>query len=195
MPTMRLLVALITIAVLPAAYAGIELSHEVLSRLQHPGTNQTVVIHSGPNAQSAAPFLQPLLPEADDPVDDAGAVQSGSREPIPFPMRSLFPVQSPAMRLGYYTEAPYVDPKQRPAEPLCLLGTDSFSREWLTANHLALKEQGARCICIDATTQESWESLKAIAPDLQILPASLDFSSIGLDRYPMLLLPSGVVEQ
>lgn len=193
---MRLLLALIAIAMLPNAFAGIELSPEILSRLQNQNATKTVVIYSGPNAQSAAPFLQPLLPDEDDPVDDeAGAVHPSPRGPIPFSMRDIFPIHAEGMQPGYYKYRPALDPQYSPAAPLCVLGTDNLSREWLVANRIALQENGARCICIDAQTLESWQSLSAMAPELQILPAPVDFASLGLDRYPMLIMTSGEVMQ
>lgn len=193
LPLGLLLGALLLASAGPARAQDARWSEETRSLML--GTQTVRVIHQGRNGEPAAPYLKPLQPEPDDPEEPAAAdpAPPGLRHPIAFQIRNLFPIHSPEMRQGRYETLPRLDIAQVPPLPVCLLGTDPVSREWLSLNRAKLKERQVRCLCIEAPTLDSWLSLKQLAPEIPIMPAAIgDFARIGIDRYPVLIGPGGV---
>lgn len=78
--------------------------------------------------------------------------------------------------------------------PLFLIGTDDFSRHWLSQHYENLLAQQAVGLVVNVATQEELNQLRQLAPHLALLPTPADDLSerLNLSHYPALITETGV---
>ena len=73
--------------------------------------------------------------------------------------------------------------------PLCVVGSDELSRNWLQANRRRLAELGARCVLVEARSERDIKTMVRAAHPVPL--AALPFDDIaqlhGIPGYPVLL--------
>ena len=81
------------------------------------------------------------------------------------------------------------------ARPVCVLGSDDYSKRWLKLNYAQLVRSGALCYVIEAPNAAAVEAIKALAPNLPIAGvADGAFVAAGLRGYPALIDRTGAVK-
>jgi integrating conjugative element protein, PFL_4695 family len=73
--------------------------------------------------------------------------------------------------------------------PIFLVGADELSSAWLKQRASKLKELGAVGMAVNVPDMSALQAIRAIAPDLTIIPASGDdFNAhLGVTTYPVLI--------
>ena len=150
----------------------------------------TVIYDSG-ETYPLAPFLEVF----DEEPNQGKRPQASPVPPRPpalgaADLERLLPIQSPGLTPGR------VGPRsiKRPfARPFFLIGSDSFSREWLATHRDRLAEIGAVGMLVEAETLDDLRAIAAIAEGLPILPASASdvAEALGLSHYPVLITKDG----
>jgi integrating conjugative element protein (TIGR03765 family) len=88
-----------------------------------------------------------------------------------------------------------VDFKFPVARPLCVLGSDSYSKRWLMLNAEILVRSGALCYVIEAQTPAAVDAVRRLAPKVPMAGiADAVFVAAGLRGYPALIDRTGVVK-
>lgn len=81
------------------------------------------------------------------------------------------------------------------ARPVCVLGSDDYSKRWLQVNYAVLLSSGALCYVIEAQNEAAVDAIKALAPNLPIAGvADGAFVAAGLRGYPALIDRTGAVK-
>ena len=151
------------------------------------GAALTVIYDSG-DTQPMAPFLD-AFESSEISAPERPAIQSpqlGAAD-----LASLLPIRSPGLTPGP------VQPKthDRPfARPFFLIGSDSFSRQWLLEHRERLKEIGALGMLVQADTMDDLQATAKLAAGLSVMPASASdiAKALGLSHYPVLITPLGI---
>ncbi|EBF8126981.1 integrating conjugative element protein [Salmonella enterica subsp. enterica] len=80
--------------------------------------------------------------------------------------------------------------------PLFLIGDDPQSAEWLRQRREALKALHATGLVINVATLAQLNSLRAIAPELTLLPVSADDMAkhLPITAYPVLITDKGLAQ-
>jgi integrating conjugative element protein (TIGR03765 family) len=78
--------------------------------------------------------------------------------------------------------------------PFFMIGSDSWSRQWLQVHRDSLKEIGAVGMLVQADTLADLRAIAELADDLSILPASgADIAqALGISHYPVLISAQGI---
>jgi len=78
--------------------------------------------------------------------------------------------------------------------PIFLIGDDSRSRAWLRANTEKLHALRAVGFVVQVESEDALQSLRHLAPDLTLVPASGDdlAQRLGLKHYPVLVTATGI---
>ncbi|MBS3048837.1 integrating conjugative element protein [Enterobacter mori] len=78
--------------------------------------------------------------------------------------------------------------------PLFLIGDDPLSTEWLRQHQDALETQHATGLVVNVTTLARLNALRAIAPELTLLPISADDMAkhLPVSAYPVLITDKGL---
>lgn len=78
--------------------------------------------------------------------------------------------------------------------PLFLIGDDPLSTEWLRQHREALKNLHATGLVVNVTTLARLIALRAIAPELTLLPVSTDDMAkhLPITAYPVLITDKGL---
>jgi len=79
-------------------------------------------------------------------------------------------------------------------KPIFLIGDDSRSRAWLRANTEKLHALRAVGFVVQVESEEALRSLRHLAPNLILVPASGDdlAQRLGLRHYPVLVTATGI---
>ena len=152
------------------------------------GAALTVIYDSG-DTQPIAPFLDDAFESSETTAPQRPAIQSpqlGAAD-----LAFLLPIRSPGLTPGP------VQPKThgRPfARPFFLIGSDSFSRQWLLEHRERLKEIGALGMLVQADTMDDLQATAKLAAGLSVMPASASdiAKALGLSHYPVLITPNGI---
>jgi integrating conjugative element protein (TIGR03765 family) len=113
--------------------------------------------------------------------------------PEPAPIESMFPLR-PKLQLRAHNSV-RIDFKFPVARPLCLLGNDAYSRQWLKYNAKELLRAGALCYLIEAPNAGVLAPLRALAPGVPITTINdAVFVQAGLRGYPAVISRTGVVQ-
>ena len=113
--------------------------------------------------------------------------------PTPAPIESMFPLR-PKLQLRARNTV-RIDFKFPVARPLCILGNDAYSRQWLQFNAKELLRAGALCYLIEAQNAGVLAPLRALAPGVPITTISdAVFVQAGLRGYPAVISRTGVVQ-
>ena len=75
------------------------------------------------------------------------------------------------------------------AYPICVIGTDDLSREWLTRNLHQLIAMNAQCLLVAAESEADARSLLQLAQGLSVYPAHGDAiaETFKIAHYPVLI--------
>lgn len=81
--------------------------------------------------------------------------------------------------------------------PLCVIGPDSESRRWLFANRLQLARLGAGCVLVQASSEETVDSLRRLADPVPVFSVPFDdlASAYGIRTVPVLLIGKETVSK
>lgn len=99
-----------------------------------------------------------------------------------------FPLIPTHMRAGYARAIRRFEPLLA-ARPLAFVGTEEFSREWLTYNKDYLIEIGAVVLLVSVESNEAFDSIGEQFPELGMLPMPGDAAlaeELGLEVWPVL---------
>jgi len=113
--------------------------------------------------------------------------------PVPAAIEPMFPLR-PRLQLRARNTV-RIDFKFPVARPLCVLGNDAYSRQWLQFNAKELLRAGALCYLIEAPNAGVLAPLRALAPGVPITTISDGvFVQAGLRGYPAVISRTGVVQ-
>lgn len=106
---------------------------------------------------------------------------------------SRFPVESPGINSGAF-ESKAVDLPQL-ATPICIVGPDQYSMEWIERYRDILVASRATCIVTNVATAAAVDSIKAhLAVPAFAAAVNQLLEPLGVSRYPVLLSQT-MVEQ
>ena len=147
----------------------------------------TVIYDSG-DTQPMAPFLD-AFESSETTAPQRPALQPpqlGAADPA-----SLLPIRSPGLTPGPVQPKTHDRPFTR---PFFLVGSDSFSRQWLLEHRKRLKEIGALGMLVQADTLDDLQAIAKLAAGLSVMPASASdiAKALGLSHYPVLITPHGI---
>ncbi|KJV25800.1 integrating conjugative element protein [Pantoea sp. SM3] len=80
---------------------------------------------------------------------------------------------------------------------LFIIGDDSYSRQWLQQNVQLLSARNAAGLVVNVESMASLESLRSLAPGLQLAPSSGTELArrLKLTHYPVLITDSGLSQE
>lgn len=110
---------------------------------------------------------------------------------------AIFPVVTTKAAPGRLTVRPSVKLKGGPGVPICILGDDPLSLQWLQINQVALQKMNATCLAVTVRDEASWRKLQSAAGGVPLTPGSFDAlaTAMGVSVYPILVSPEGLVSQ
>lgn len=75
-------------------------------------------------------------------------------------------------------------------KPVCLLGSDHLSKDWLRQNAVMLQQYNIPCIVIEAQSESDLMSIKRIGQGVSIvaLPMDQPLQQVGVNTYPILVI-------
>jgi integrating conjugative element protein (TIGR03765 family) len=172
-------------------------------------------ISAGAQAQatSVAPYKPRTVPVV---IHDAGGTPIGqyldsiteegapgtTRRPPPTvttvsPSRPIFPVVTTLAKPGRLGAPTKGKLKGGPGVPLCVLGDDALSQQWLRINQTALLQMKATCLVAAVRDEAAWRALQSQAGEVPLTPGSFDAlaTAMGIAVYPILVSPDGLVSQ
>lgn len=141
---------------------------------------EPVVIHDSGHARPLAEFVAaPAIAAV------PGCAVRPDRIQAP---RPRFPIRTPGLGPGPVA-ARTVSLPQLAGGPIFLVGSDSYSREWLARYRDRLRAAGAAGIVVQADTTEDFAALQALAQDLALtaFDATELVRQLGLTGYPALV--------
>ncbi len=150
------------------------------------------VLYDSGQALAIEPFMAPLKPKPQPPAElpPAPALTVGNYG---------LPVKTPSMTPGkvHPRTLPALQGKMAGAQPLFLIGADQWSLQWLQQNQARLTELRAVGMVIAVDTEIDLTTLRQAAGQLQLMPASGEAIArhLGLNHYPVLIAPPGVIAQ
>ena len=147
----------------------------------------TVIYDSG-DTQPMAPFLD-AFESSETTAPEHSAIQPpqlGAAD-----LASLLPIRSPGLTPGPIQPRNHDRPFTR---PFFLVGSDSFSRQWLLEHRKRLKEIGALGMLVQADTLDDLQAIAKLAAGLSVMPASASdiANALGISHYPVLISPRGI---
>jgi integrating conjugative element protein (TIGR03765 family) len=158
-----------------------------------------VVIHDAGGTEPIAPYMAPYL-EAVAPSSRVDPTYPSP--PLRPPAEALdprhgLPVTSPGLEPGRLTRDASPEVRERLrflSRPLCLVGADDWSLQWLDAHSAALRAAGAVCLAVEVPDERAWEQLVAVAQGVPIVLASgADLAeTLRLRVYPVLITRDGL---
>ena len=157
-----------------------------------------VVIHDAGGTEPIAPYMAPYL-EAVAPSSRGEATRPAGPQRPPAdalaPQQRL-PVTSPGLQPGRLARdaGPEVLERLRfLSRPLCLVGVDPGSLQWLEVHRATLHAAGAVCLAVEVPDEAAWAQLSAAARELPLVLASGAelAETLGLAVYPVLITREG----
>jgi len=151
-----------------------------------------IVVHDGGGA-SALPYYRELNLKTPEPSQ--AATRPTLEAPRPpnrgYSEGDLLPVRSTRLSPGTITPRAIHAPG---LTPIFLIGDDSRSRAWLRANAEKLNTLRAVGFVVQVESEDALQSLRHMAPDLTLVPASGDdlAQRLGLQHYPVLVTATGI---
>ncbi len=157
-----------------------------------------VVLHDAGGTEPIAPYMAPYL-ESTVPSSRPDAARH-AQPPQPaadaLEPHQRLPVTSPGLHPGRLARdaGPAVLERLRfLSRPLCLVGAESASLQWLEAHRSTLRAAGAMCLAVEVPDEAAWARLSAVAKDLPLVLASGAelAETFGLSVYPVLIPRDG----
>ncbi|WP_446027544.1 integrating conjugative element protein [Lelliottia amnigena] len=146
---------------------------------EQPASPLLVVEDHG--GSSALPYYEALIPHPETlPAPPTAATPQSFSEAPMLPARSL------RLTPGHVVLRTHRIPGLR---PLFLLGDDNRSRAWLNQRRDRLQQLGAVGLVVNVESLGALQALRALAPDLDLLPVSADdlAQRLNLSHYPVLI--------
>ena len=108
-----------------------------------------------------------------------------------------FPVVTTKARPGLLAAPTRGKLKGGPGIPLCIIGDDPLSNEWLDRNLATLQAMNAACLVVAVRDQAAFARLQARAGSIRLAPGSFDAlaTASGIAVWPVLVSPDGLVSQ
>jgi integrating conjugative element protein (TIGR03765 family) len=146
------------------------------------------VIHDA-GGVSIADYLGNVTP--DKAIRDRRQAVQQPTNPQPFPVVTT--KAQPGL-LGAPTRGKL---KGGPGVPLCIIGDDPLSKQWLDRNLGVLKAMNAACLVVAISDQTAFERLQARVGSIRLAPGSFDAlaTASGITVWPVLVSPDGLVSQ
>ncbi|TYG35647.1 integrating conjugative element protein [Lonepinella koalarum] len=146
----------------------------------------TVIADLG--GESAIHFYEGIQPEHDE-----NAVPHPNALPAQITEADMLPVVSHLLSPGIVQPRAL---KLMGMQPIFLVGADPISAQWLTHNAIKLVNLNATGLVVNVKTLDELNQLRAIVPDLTLLPASADdlAERIHLSHYPVLMTATGLLQ-
>lgn len=109
----------------------------------------------------------------------------------------VFPVRSPSLTPGRLSIARRVALRMALPNPVFLIGSDDFSKQWLLRHRDRLARIGASGLVVNVSDLEAFRHLKSLALGVPLAPASGEDLAklLKLTRYPVLIQTTGEVSQ
>jgi integrating conjugative element protein (TIGR03765 family) len=172
-----------------AAFAVCACSASAEEALPAPGAVRVVpkVIYDG-GGVPIGEYLHYITPEK---KRDTRPVAAQAR-PI-----TMFPVASAKARPGRLDRPFKAKLPGGPDIPICIIGDDQLSRQWLALNLAALEKMHAACMVTSVVDAASFQRLHAEAGTLPLAISSIDglAEAAGITVWPVLITPDGLVSQ
>jgi len=146
------------------------------------------VIHDSGHTRPIAPFLEVF--EADEaPLENnpgPATPSLGAADP-----KTWLPIRSPGLTPGPVQARAHDQPFSR---PFFLIGSDTWSKQWLQDHRDRLKAIGAAGMLVQAETVSDLQAIAGLADGLSILPASASdiARALGISHYPVLISRHGI---
>jgi len=146
------------------------------------------VIHDSGHTRPIAPFLEVF--EADnEPIEknpSRATSPLGAADPA-----AWLPIQSPGLTPGPVVARAHDRPFSR---PFFLIGSDTWSKQWLQDHRDRLKAIGAVGMLVQAETVADLQAIAGLADSLSILPASASdiARALRISHYPVLISRHGI---
>lgn len=174
---------------LPAPLAAVFLCWMAVGSLSTCRADPTVIYDSG-RTTSIAPFLQAISPPTEPRVAKIA--------PPPFaPPAMIFPVRSSSLTPGRLPIARRVELRTAIPNPVILIGSDDFSKQWLRRHRDRLARIGATGLVVNVSNLEAFRHLQSLALGVPLAPASGEDLAklLKLTHYPVLIQTTGEVSQ
>lgn len=151
------------------------------------------VIHDSGETIPLEPYLAPLQSDLTQITVDKGELDTSHTN---LSVDALLPLHTPEMEPGIVISRPWESVPKAFFRPVFLIGSDQYSRQWLTENRRYLHQIGAVGLLVQADSREDLESIIAISDGMEIMPASgSDIArNLGLEYYPVLITREGILQ-
>ena len=161
----------------------------LLSTLITPAYSEPTVIYDAGLGVSTASYTQLFsgeeIPDFRDSwlfkeLPEADAAVPTPSSTFPITTTKLTPRRITEEQATYFAVMAY---------PICVIGTDDLSREWLTRNLQPLIEMNAQCLLVSAESEADARSLLQLAQGLSVYPAHGDAiaETFKIEHYPVLI--------
>lgn len=154
-----------------------------------PALALDVILDTG-EGQPTAPYLERIEQEPDSD-------QAPPRPPVNDALTHMLPVEPSRLRVAPLRGEPSTEVLERLQHlprPLCLVGSDEQSMNWLAHHREALRQAGAVCMLVQAGTRKDLERVRDVARDIPVQVAHGDdlAARLQLEVYPVLISRDGI---
>lgn len=119
----------------------------------------------------------------------AESIQPNNHIPIQIKKNTHYPHQSKIMRSEVFSSYPLNVTGITLEVPLCIIGDDSLSRNWLERHHKLLEEAQAFCLITQVESEAHYQKLQNQYPKIKMAVAEVDWMVhiLGVTHYPALI--------
>lgn len=150
------------------------------------------VLHDSGQAVPIEPYLEILAPKK-------AALGEAPAQPALSVAGFGLPVRTPSMTPGRVARRslPVLEGKMGGARPLFIVGADQWSLQWLQQNRDHLEAMNAAGMVVAVENEQELAMLRLAAMGLDLIVASGEVlaNELGLEHYPVLIAPPGIVAQ
>ncbi len=153
---------------------------------------EPAILHDSGQAVPIKPYLEILAPKK---------TELGTAPPEPSLSVAGFglPVRSPSLTPGLVARrsVPALEGKMGGARPLFIVGADQWSLQWLEQNRDHLEAMNAAGMVVAVENEQELAMLRLAATGLDPIAASGEVlaQELGLEHYPVLIAPPGIIAQ
>lgn len=148
-----------------------------------------LIVVEDQGGSSALPYYRALnlLPT----LSDLSRLPVPAAPRVPYREANFLPVRSMRLTPGHVERRVIAAPG---LTPLCLIGADGQSRDWLRERLPTLQALHAVCLAVQVASAGELQALRELAAGVPILPASGDDIARRLDlhHYPVLITATGI---
>ncbi|AZD86847.1 hypothetical protein C4K14_4025 [Pseudomonas chlororaphis subsp. aureofaciens] len=145
-----------------------------------------LIVVDDQGGSTALPYYEAISPQGDSHLP-----APITTPPNGYGEADMLPVRTPRL-----TPGPVVPRSiQAPGlTPVFLIGDDTRSRAWLGQRLNTLRQLGAVGLVVNVETIAALLELRALAPDLHLMPVSAEdlAQRLDLSRYPVLITATGI---